>query len=188
MNVTLICNRKELLLALKQVKLGLPKSKREQLSSTLEIDLKPGSVKLSTIGASYSLKTTSQVFAKILVPYTYFYDLVHQYHGTIFSIDFYQGKLVCGSITYESLLIQIVHPENQRPLDLPMNYGAKDLLLLRETHSVEELERLNLLKKIEDVEEDLKSNSIKASLILNQYGVTRKDIEQLIRSKLKEHL
>jgi hypothetical protein len=186
MSIVFECNKNELLSAIKHLRVALPKGKKKRLGTILEMNILPGRAKLSIIGASYTLNCTSQTYTKVVLPFLYIVNLVKSWGKENFKMQIEDGLINCSTTTIQSSMIKIIHPENQRSIDLTMNYSKKDLINLRKTHSFDELERVNLLKIIEMVEEELENNLMKAYLLLKDFGVTLKDLEDFVK-KIIEH-
>ncbi|RCK74502.1 MAG: hypothetical protein IGBAC_1450 [Ignavibacteriae bacterium] len=184
MKANLEFSKSELLQAFKSLKIALPKKKDEAAAIRLEIDVFSDTAKLSLIGASYTINCKSNNYLKIVVHYLYFTELVRNSKSDNIQIIIEDDKVFVGSIMVLSPIFKVCHPEEQGDVDLSINYSKIDLLRLRKNLTLEELETMNLLKKITEVEELLHTNLKKAELLLKDFGVNYKDLKNLVTSKI----
>jgi hypothetical protein len=184
MSIRLECGLVNIQEADKHHRVALPKSKKERAKAILEMNFKPQEVQLSVIGAMYRLRTSSGCYAKVLLPFVFFDTIVKDWKGEVFVASFDNGVITFGGSSLESDAIKIIHPENQPKIDLPINYSDLDLLRSELQYSFKELERMNLISKIDKARENL-DEAIRISLShLSVYGIKYDDIEKLIMEKI----
>jgi len=102
----------------------------------------------------------------------------------VFIALFDTGVVTFSGSALESDSIKIIHPENQPKIDLPINYSNLNLLQLEFQYSYEELDRMNLLSKIDKAKENLDESIRKALSALSVYGVKYDDLEKIVRGKI----
>ena len=87
----------------------------------LEINFQPEQVQLSVLGAVYRLRAQPGIFAKVILPFSFFNKAVVDWRSPVFTASFEDGLATFGGTSLESEYIQVVHPENQTKIDHPIN-------------------------------------------------------------------
>ena len=188
MSVRFECSRSELSSALKMVAIGTAKKKSEKADAVVEIDLQPDKAEFLTLGAKSWVACVANGYAKAFLPFVHLYEIVRKWKGDRMIVELEPGKLTVGSYIYESARVKVVHPENQVRIELPLNYSIIDILNLPDKYSVDDLERLNLVFKVEKAELELDENAQRASYDLSKYGVTKDELLEFIRECMRKKL
>jgi hypothetical protein len=178
------CSKSDLLSALRIVAVGVPKNKRQRAEVNVEIDLRPDAAEFATIGARSKIACVCTACAKVFLPFAYLLDVVRRWDKDQFVAEIEPGKLIVGLHTLESSRITIVHPENQERIELPLNYTVLDILKLRYSHSPEDLDRMNLLCRVEQAEDELEADAARAERQLSKYGLSAAYLIKLIKGSI----
>ncbi len=184
--VTFTVSRKELLVNLKKFKAAKGKRAKE-IKIICEITVTNGKITIVLPGMELYLpcKTTGGG-AKIAVKYFYFLDIVKGITDTEPEFKVTQGTITVGILTFYCQTWFFPNDRILRSIQLPINYSDKDLLLLRNgRYTDEELEFNKMTFKIEQAEDNLKSNIMSTYNKLKEYGVNYSEIEEMVNNKLK---
>lgn len=99
-----------------------------------------------------------------------------------------------GEIAIDSLIVRAkttfnVVEKRLRTIKLPLNYTDKDLILLKKSnYTKEELTFNNLNSIIKLAEKNLKKKIVKASQILELYGINESELELWVNEKLDKSI
>ena len=99
-----------------------------------------------------------------------------------------------GEIAIDSLIVRAkttfnVVEKRFRTIKLPLNYTDKDLILLKKSnYTKEELTFNNLNSIIKLAEKNLKKKIVKASQILELYGINESELELWVNEKLDKSI
>jgi hypothetical protein len=188
MSIKLECEYPDIKAACNHLRVALPRNKKERATVILEINIKPEEITLSIIGASYKIKTETGIYTKILFPFVYLDTIVNDWEKMIFVLKIDDGFIQHGGSVLESTAIRVIHPENQKKMDLPMNYSNLDILRLEFRYSLDEIRRMNLLEKLDKAKEELYKSVKSATAELSAYNVKYDDIEKIVREKIRNGL
>ena len=178
------CPNIEILDKIKRLRsLVRPKSLKARKSATLEIRIQPQYVSFHIPGATEKLYCTTRGWGSFTLSLEYFYQVLSDYTGNIFSPIFKDGEMQAGGLFTKGLgyKIQNTHPENKATLDLPINFTTVDILKLRSKIRTKEIEIVNADRLIEKAEAKLDEDVKSVYYILKVYGVTEGDINNLVK-------
>jgi len=178
------CNSSDLRAALRHIRVALPKRKQDQVKARVEFSLKPDSITISVVGASYTIDSHSGLFVKIFMPVMLLSRAVRAAKSPKMAIECEPGKVRFNGMEVSSTAIEITHPENQSKLDLTINYNLRDILRLRKEHSIDEIERMGLYDKLIATEEKLEDDIMTAYHLLKPYGMTQREMKEWIEGKI----
>ena len=154
-------------------------------SKVLEITITDNLITLVIPGAKLEVPCETLSTAKATLDFLYFYDIVKSWSETFMEVIFKDNEMQIG-IT--KIKVQTTFFENDsilRSINLPLNYTDWHLLQLdQKGFTIEELRFNKLEFEVYHAKKRLTRNINKALDILGLYGVTKKDIENLIKSKL----
>lgn len=180
MPVHVKCDPGALLDALKKIGATVPRGRKARLAYRLEMRINPAEMQLSGIGVQYHLACSADKYGTVVLPFYILLDLVSSHRSKELFMGFDEGSIQFGDIRLRHTAIQLLHPEDQREIDLPMNYRDEDLVRLGRQLSDEELERRNLLEVVRAAEERMERSLGEAAAILAPYGVTPGDVRSLV--------
>ena len=163
-----------------------PKSLKARKSATLEIRIQPQYVSFHIPGAEEKLYCSTKGWGSFTLSLEFFYQVLSDYTGNIFSPIFKDGEMQAGGLFTKGLgyKIQNTHPENKATLDLPINYTTVDILKLRKEINANEIVIANAERLIEKAEAKLNEDINAAYNILKIYGVEIDEIKSLISKYL----
>ena len=184
--VTFIVPKLELLQNLKTFKV-LKTKKAKALKLNCEITVTEGRVTVVLPGVEfYMLCKTNGGAAKISIPYFYFLDIVKNLKEKEAEFKVNQGEITLGILTFNAQTWFFSDDTILRSIQLPVNYTDADILRLRNgKYTQEELDFNKMDSKINQAEENLKSNIFNAYRRLRVYGVSHEELEKLVHGKLK---
>lgn len=174
------CDPAELLDALKKIGATISRSRRARLAYMLEIRIKPDEMLLSGIGVQYRVACSADKYGTVVLPFFILLDLAKSHRSKELFMAFNAGSIQFGEVRLRHTAIKLVHPEDQREVDLPMNHRDEELIRLGRQLSDDELERRNLLEAVRAAEERLERALGEAAAILAPYGVTPGDVRSLV--------
>jgi len=152
---------------------------------TCEITMVDDHVRVSIPGASFGFVCETKGTAKATLLFRDLYSLVSHHSQELILVDFYDGALKFGSVQVKANTTFFRNDSILRTIVLPSNYSDLHLLLLKnEGYTKEELEFNNLQGLIETAERRVYYNVRKSASYLSDYGISAKDIKQLVVEKL----
>lgn len=181
------CKTTDIQLSFKNLRPALPTSKNQLVKLICEFEFQINNLNIAIPGANVTCNIESFNVAKAFIPYLIVKGILADWEKEMFAVTIENGKIFGGTINVESPMIKIVHPENQRKIDLPINYRAIDILKMREAYSVDELERRNMLELLEKYEEELSNDIREISDITEKYNLKYEEVKNLINQKIKNH-
>jgi hypothetical protein len=161
------CNTTDIQAAVKHIRVALPKRKKERINARAEINIKPESVTLAVIGASYTIDTHTGIYAKVVIPFLLIIRAVELIKSTVFVMQCEDGLVRVDGIEVSSPAIEIVHPENQSKIALTLNYRLLDILQLRSQYPIDGIERMGVLEKREETEGKMTDDVHSAFILLS---------------------
>lgn len=178
------CSTSDLRAALRHIRVALPERRSDQVKARVEFSLKPDSITLSVVGASYTIDTHTGLYVKIFMPVMLLSRAVRVAKSPKMAIECETGKVRFNGMELSSAAIEVSHPENQSKLDLTINYNLRDILRLRNLHSEDEIKRMGVYDKLIATEEKLELDLQDVFDLLKPYGVTYRDFREWVESKI----
>jgi hypothetical protein len=152
---------------------------------TCEITLIDNYVRVSIPGSAFGFACESKGTAKATLLFRDLYSLVDHHSFVDILVDFYDESLKFGAVQVKAKTSFFKSDRILRTIVLPNKYSDLDLLLLKnEGYTKEELEFNNLLGLIDHAERRVFCNVRQSALYLKEYGISAKDIKQLLIEKL----
>lgn len=174
---------KSLLETLNFLKRAIPRTKKSR-DYLCELTVKTNQVDFVVIGASKTLycKTNGPVKATVL--FSTLYDLVkniREHHALILITDQF---LRIGVTTIQARTFFFHDDSILRSINLPINYLARDVLLLAEHYTEEEIEFNGLTEKLNLARRELIRDMALTYERLKNYGFSRSETEDMIIRKI----
>lgn len=152
---------------------------------TIEFTIIDNSVTLVTPGIKVELPCKTISTAKFTFGFFYFKEIIKDWKTPIIEFVITDNNM---RIDKSHFKVQTTFFENDsilRSITLPINYTGYHLLQLEpKGFTLEELRFNSLEFEVDRAERSLKSNITKTIALLGIYGVTKKEIEELVQSKI----
>ncbi len=159
--------------------------KKNLREPSCELTITDGQLTLNIPGAEFLLPCITTGTAKASLPFNYLYEIVSCEKNSELKFELKPDSLRLNTLEIKVSTCFIEDDKILRSLDLPVNYNDGDLLkLLDGRYTSEELNFNQISDKILEAKNRLDLNILSAQNILKVYGVSRKDLEELISSKL----
>lgn len=185
--VSFTCKTSDIEFSLKNLRPAIPSSKAKQIKLICELEFQPNKLNITVPGSTVTCPTQTNIIAKAFVPFIILKGIIGDWKDEVFTLSIDKGTIFGGRVNVESKQILVIHPENQRKIDLPINYKTLDILKLREEYTSDELKRRNLLSKVEEYERIMNADICAAIELVGKYGFTFDELEELARDKIKRH-
>lgn len=184
MLIKLECSLDEIRKALNYLRIALPKRKCDRKHVMIEIFFQPEEIRLSIIGAQYTIKIPTGIKQKVFIPFVLLERITQIYQNKNFIIHLDEGLISYDGKTIPNKDIMLISPDDNTSLELTMNYTDLDLLVLEYLYQEEYLEKMKLMEKIYKAKERLDNAVYNASEYLERYGVTYEMLMNLVMNKI----
>jgi hypothetical protein len=177
--------RKELLDVLSKFK-KLEKTSRKK-TSTLEITIIDGRLRLIIPGVELLISATTTRAAKFTMSLLYFAEIAKTESDDILNFTLEEGELKLRGFAWRVPTTFFENDRILRSISLPMNYTHLDIarLWVSDKYTTEEIEFNNLTSDVIEGINKLKADIDRTSSILRKYGFTRNEVQQIFSEKLK---
>ncbi len=184
--VSFCVNTKQLFQTLKLLKAGLPERKANALKTQCELTIKTAEVIFDIPGCVSSVKCSTVGTAKATVLFLHFYEIIKVEKDPETKIQINNGNIKINQIAINAKTCFFEDDSILRTVDLPVNYIDKELLLLSQRHTPEELAFNKMTPFIKAAEKKLEENINGAYKKLRIYGVSMEEIKALVNQKIKD--
>ncbi len=174
---------KSLLEVLNFLKRAIPKGKKA-CTYMCELTVKTNQIDFVVIGASKTLYCKANGPAKVSVYFDTFYDIAKNtknFHTLILIAD---GLIRINVTTIDARTFFFEDDSILRSINLPINYTARDVLLLAETYTPEEIEFNVLTETYDNARRVLVRDMEVVYERLRKYGFSRNETEEIIMNKI----
>lgn len=180
--------RKELLSALTAFS-RLTKSVNRK-TTVIEVTVIDGGLILNIPGAELTAQAQTKGTAKFSTKLWYWADIVKSDDIDTLSCLVTDDTLRVSNTTFNVQTTFFRDDNILRSIDLPLNYTYVDLYRLKHSgkYTEQEIAFNHLTERIEDSVLKIKADIDKAYLILKKYGFAKKDVSELIMTKLKDSI
>ncbi|CAM3774347.1 hypothetical protein FLGE108171_14560 [Flavobacterium gelidilacus] len=155
-------------------------------SRVLEMTITDNLLTLVIPGAKLEVPCETFSTAKATIDFLYFYDIIKTWEGLLIEINFIEDEMQIGKT---KIKVQTTFFENDsilRSIKLPLNYTDWHLLKLEQRgYTIEELRFNKLNGEVENAHHRLKYNVSYIKDVLGIYGISSKEILDLIEQKIK---
>lgn len=183
--VTFQTEKTVLLKALKFITAGIKINPKVAKTTFCEVTIRDNKASFSIPGSEYWIDCTTNGFVKFSTNLFYLFDIIKSHNDNDITFEIYNDHIKLGSLIFAVNTSIIENANILKSIDIPINYNDTHLLtLINDGYTKEEIEFNNLQNKIYLAEAKLNNKIGKSFYLLKEYGVTRKDIEQLVYSKL----
>jgi hypothetical protein len=183
------CSKIELLDKVKHLRSFVkPKSPKARREAAIEIRVQPNYVSLCIPGIEVKQFCSTEGWGSFTLSLEYFYLILTDYTGAIFAPKFIDGEMQAGGLFTKGLgyKIQNTHPENKPTVEIPLNYKPADILNLRDKLDPKSIGIASAYALIERAEAKLKEDVRDAHKALSKYGVSRNEIEELVKKSIEK--
>lgn len=152
----------------------------------LEMTITDGLLTLVVPGIKNEVPCKTKNSAKISMPFFYFYDIIKTFNDLDINCVFTDNEMQLGISKFKVQTTFFEDDRILRSIKLPINYTDYHLLQLENKgFTIEELRFNNLEFEVYYAQKRLRRNINKVNDILGIYGVTKKEIEEIIEKKIK---
>jgi hypothetical protein len=155
-------------------------------SRVLEMTITDNLLTLVIPGAKLEVPCETYSTAKASIDFLYFFDIIKTWNDVVIEVNFTDNEMQIGNT---KINIQTTFFENDsilRSIKLPLNYTDWHLLQLEQKgYTIEELRFNKLNGEVDNAQYRLKRNVNCVKDVLGIYGITIKEIEDLIDSKIR---
>lgn len=177
------CKTAEFKDVLKFLGVAIPKKGNRRFYNC-ELTVKNNEVDFVVIGAAKTIYCQSTGPAKISMPYWYLNDIITQIRTSYVSVDIAEGELKIGNLTVQVETCFFEDYSILRSLKLPINFTFSDLLAIKDHYTPEEISFNKIDVMINKIDKTLCKDIERTSGYLKKYGITRKEIEDLIFQRI----
>jgi hypothetical protein len=154
--------------------------------TTLELTITDGLLTLVILRVRLELKCETTGTAKATLGLYYFRDIIKNWNNLHLECFIRDAEFKIGVTSIKAKTTFFEDASILRSINLPINYLELHLLQLeRKGFTAEEIDFNKLEFELYYAKKKLKSNIQKAMEVLMPYGVTLKEIEELIQRKIK---
>lgn len=181
--IVITIEKSKLLKALTQMKTSIRSLGKNAKSTQCEITVTDNNLSLAVPGIILEVPCSVYGAAKVSIPLHYFFDIIQTIkRKPTIKITIYEGEMGIGSLFVPVSTTFFNDDKILRTIKLPTNYTHLDLLRLvkSEKYTFDEFYFNRLTVKIDIAETHLKRNIDSAYQILKAYGVTKKEIEEIV--------
>lgn len=154
--------------------------------TALEINCVFNTVTLSVPGASVKRICKTEGIGAYTVSLEYFFLLLKDHKKESIEVTLNDGELKVGNATVSGVMLgtKVLHPENLKVIDMPINYTDKDLLNLPLKYTDAVIDFAQAGWMIKEAQERLDKEIDKAHALLKSYGVERNDLQKIVDYRL----
>ena len=183
--VTVRANTKKLIQTLKFVKVAIGNPTDKNMVKSAEITVTNGKFTIAAPGAIFYLDCFTYGTCKASVRFLHFMQIIKDLKSEETEITIKEGSLKINGVTIPVKTTFFEDDNILRTIDLPINYTEAGLIRLSHSgYTYEELEFNNITSKIKLAKENLDDNLMKASRLLNQYGIDYGELKTIVHVKL----
>ncbi|HQW23638.1 MAG TPA: hypothetical protein PLI47_10060 [Bacteroidia bacterium] len=185
--VSFNCQTSELLHKIEHLRsLVKPRSAKARRETLLEIRIQPNFVSFCIPGLEVKQFCSTKGWASYTFSLEYFYMILNDYTGLIFTPKFIDGEMHVGGLFTKGLgyNMETTHPENKLTIDIPLNYSPVDILNLKDKLDPNSIGIAGVYSLIANEEQKLIKNIGIAYKALSSYGFSRDEISQFVRNKI----
>ncbi|MEC5166736.1 hypothetical protein RCH18_002484 [Flavobacterium sp. PL11] len=181
-----IVKKEALVQELKNINKALGRKSKYNIQTVLELTITDNMLTLVVPGVKITIDCKTINTCKASIDFFYFKDIIDNTISKEIECIIRGNELQIGKTIFK---VQTTFFENDsilRSIKLPINYTQWHVLQLEHKgYTLEELQFNNLEFVMYYAKKDLKKNILKAKEILGLYGVTFKEIEELVEKKIK---
>lgn len=175
----------KLLKELKNIAKALGRMSKANKLTVAELTITDGTLTIVIPGAKFELDCETKSTAKATLDFFYFKDIIETSKGANIEALINDNTIKIGITCYKAQTTFFEDDSILRSIKLPINYTDWHLLKMKNSgYTIEELRFNSLEFKIYHAENRLKYNLSKAKEYLGLYGVTAKEIADLVDKKL----
>jgi hypothetical protein len=183
--ITFTAKTKELQKAFKQLKVGLGVLNKKTKGFACEITVTDGLVRFNIPGFENSLPCATSGTVKVSMSFLRLYDIIIHEHKKEMHFEIGDGEMKMGVLIVPVLTCVFKDDSILRSIRMPINFKEIDLLRLeKQGYTFEEIQFNKLLYAVMKAEENYKKNLSAAFNILKDYGVTREELESIVKEKI----
>ena len=157
--------------------------KKEFPKTICKIRVMPGGIELSTTGIYRCINCETTGLYEILVPLKLLYAYAISNQPAMMEFTFRDGELQCGSSIFSSPMIKVKNWGTSADDGLHINYSDLDLIKVAFEQGDKYLEEHNLTGAYKELTAKLEKDLYQSYLALEGYGITQKDIRNLVYGK-----
>lgn len=170
---------------LKNITKTLGRISKYNKSTVLELTITDNLLTLVIPGIKLEIECKTQSTAKASIGLFYFKDIIQFSSGLNITCDVFNDEIKIGETSFKCQTTFFETDCILRSIKLPINYTDYHVLQLENKgYTIEELRFNKLEFVVYHANKNLKKNIVLAKEILGVYGITTKEIEELINKKI----
>jgi hypothetical protein len=178
--------KKELIKELTNITKSLGKVSKHNRIAILELTITDDLLTIVIPGIKIEMKCETKGSAKATIGLYYFKDIFENSNGTTVECNITDDNIKIGGTTVSCQTTFFETDSILRSIKLPINYTDLHVLQLENNgYTIEELRFNELEFTLHTAKKNLKKNIRNSKVILDVYGFTAKEIENLIELKIK---
>lgn len=171
---------------LKNITKALGRISKYNKSTVLEMTITDNLLTLVIPGIKLEIECKTQSTAKASIGLFYFKDIIQSSSGLNITCDVFNDEIKIGETSFKCQTTFFDDDTILRSIKLPINYTDYHLLQLENKgFTIEELRFNKLEFEVYQAQKRLKRNINKTKDLLGVYGVTSKEIEEILEKKIK---
>lgn len=183
--VTFSVNNKALTEALKRIKLAHKVQGRKKQIVVCEVTVKTDCLEIQAPGIFVQLEATASGPCKFSVAYLIFSKIVNSYKTETLRFTVQKGRIHIENLSFSVDTTFFKNDNILRSIQLPINYGAAELLTLNQIdYTPEELHFNKMDAQVEHAMVKLVKDLMAASKKLKPYHITYNDLKKMVCERL----
>lgn len=174
---------------LAKMKVALKSTALDKRTVYCEITITDGKITLTCPGVTYTVDAETDGMAKVALPYLYLANILKDHKALEIKASLSDNWLKLGSVKVAAKTTFMQNDTILRSVNLPLNYNDRDLLKMSDQgFTPEELQFNRLESKIDNAQNKLEANILKAYKVLKIYGFTYDEIMKLVNQKVGQEV
>lgn len=183
--VTFKASTKKLIEAFRQLKVGVGRMNLRNKSFRCEITVTDNLVTFTVPGFQNMIPCKTNGTVKITVNFFRLFDIIIHEKREEMLFEIGEETMKMGILTIPVLTCYFKDDRILRSMNLPINFKDIDLLRLEQQgYTIEEIQFNKLLFLVTKAESNLDANIEAAFRKLNEYGISYKELETLVKNKI----
>lgn len=171
----------------KEIKKILTVAKAWKISTRIEITVLDGKIQLVGLGFIKEVNAMTTGSCKLVIPVIHWFELVTMSRDPILKVVVTEGEAMVGRVTVRVQTTFFETDKILRSISLPANPKAIDYWKLSyQNYTEEELVFNGIIAEVEMATKDLNRAISKASKILSEFRISKKELTELLLSRISE--
>lgn len=180
-------NTKEAQQTFQEIKKILSTSKLWKITTRVEITVKDGQIQLVGLGFTKVISSLTTGSCKLVIPVFHWFELVKMATQPTIKVVVSEGEAMVGKVSVKVLTTFFETDKILKSITLPVNPKPIDFWKLQyQGYTKEELEFNQVIAQIDLANKELERAFKKASPLFTGFGITGKELRELILDRIRE--